>query len=43
MTFFFNNNETGTGLTRKGHVGSCFVGKLDCYMNYLGCKAVYLA
>ena len=19
------------------------VGKLDCYMNYLGCKAVYLA
>ena len=25
MTFFFNNNETGTGLTRKGHAGSCFV------------------
>ena len=25
MTFSFNNNETGTGLTRKGHAGSCFV------------------
>ena len=24
MTFFFNNNETGTSLTRKGHAGSCF-------------------
>lgn len=24
LTFFFNNNETGTGLTRKGHAGSCF-------------------
>ena len=25
MTFFFNNNETATGVTLKGHAGSCFV------------------
>ena len=25
MTFFFNNNETGTGVTCKGRTGSCFV------------------
>lgn len=31
MTFFFNNNETGTGLTRKGQAGSCFVDLFALY------------